>query len=166
MGRTTDGATTRLLWLMAAVCLAAVGAALLAQYRFDMRPCPWCVLQRGIYLVMAVAFGLGAALGGKRRARAIPVGLGLLLAGAGAASALYQHLVAAQQFSCNRTLADRIVAALQLDETLPSVFSATATCAEAAVSVFGIPFAYWSLALFVALGIGSVLALRPRKAAR
>ena len=37
---------------IAALCLAAVGAALIAQYRFDMQPCPWCVLQRVIFIAM------------------------------------------------------------------------------------------------------------------
>ncbi len=141
---------TRLLWAMALACLLAVAGALLAQYVWDMRPCPWCVLQRAIYLLMALACIVGALLK-PGLARAVPVGLTLLLALGGMASALYQHLVAAQQFSCNLTLADKIVSALQLDSVLPSVFSATASCAEAAVSVAGIPFAYWSLALFSAL---------------
>jgi len=156
----SSSATRRLLVLLSVLCLLAVGVALVAQYAFDMRPCPWCVLQRGIYLLMALALGLSAAL--HRRAGPawkVPAALGLALAAAGIASALYQHLVAAQQFSCSRTLADRIVAATQLDELLPSVFSATASCAEAAVSVLGIPFAYWSLGLYVVLAGGAAWAL-------
>jgi len=156
----SSSSTRRLLAALSALCLLAVGAALVAQYAFDMRPCPWCVLQRGVYLLMALALGLSAAL--HRRAGPawkILAALGLSLAAAGIASALYQHLVAAQQFSCSRTLADKIVAATQLDALLPAVFSATASCAEAAVSVLGIPFAYWSLGLYLILAAGSVWAL-------
>ncbi|HEY2978024.1 MAG TPA: disulfide bond formation protein B, partial [Burkholderiaceae bacterium] len=50
--------------------------------------------------------------------------------------------------SCNRTLADRIIGALQLDSLLPDVFAATASCAEAQVALFGVPYEFWSLALF------------------
>ncbi|MEY4561802.1 MAG: hypothetical protein RLZZ618_1079 [Pseudomonadota bacterium] len=153
---------TRWLWVMALLCVAAVGAALAAQYVWDMRPCPWCVLQRAIYLLIAVLCVAGACLK-SRAARAVPVVLGLLLALSGAASALYQHLVAAASSSCNLTLADKIVSALSLDSLLPSVFSATASCAEAAVSVAGVPFAYWSLGLFavLAVGLAAVLLRRP-----
>jgi len=80
-------------------------------------------------------------------------GVSLLLAVAGVASALYQHTVAAASFSCNLTFADKIISGLKLDALLPSVFSATASCAEAAVSVLGVPFAYWSLALFLLLAV-------------
>ena len=40
--------------LMALACVLAIGAALLAQYGFDMRPCPWCILQRLIFIVIAL----------------------------------------------------------------------------------------------------------------
>ena len=55
------------------LALAAVGVAVLAQYAFDMQPCPWCVLQRFIYLVVAVLAFAGALLskhGAPRRHRA------------------------------------------------------------------------------------------------
>lgn len=148
-----------MLYILCALCVAALGIALVAQYAFDMRPCPWCVLQRGIYLLMALVFAL-AELVRSPAVKRVPVAVALLLAVAGMVSALYQHLVAAQQFSCNLTLADKIITALKLDTTLPAVFSATASCAEAAVSVLGIPFAYWSLGLFTVLALGSAWVLK------
>lgn len=151
----SDVNTTRLLWAMALACAVALGLALAAQYVWDMRPCPWCVLQRGIYVVIGVLCAV-AALVRPRGARAALAGVSALLAVGGIASALYQHLVAAASYSCNLTFADRIVSGLQLDSLLPSVFSATASCAEAAVDVLGVPFAYWSLAMFVLLAVASV----------
>lgn len=150
----SDRNTARLLWAMAAACAGALALALLAQYAFDMRPCPWCVLQRVLFVVI----GLAAVVGALVRSRAVRVpaaAVSLLVAVAGIAAALYQHNVAAQTLSCNLTFADKVVGALQLDALLPSVFSATASCAEAAVSVLGVPFAYWSLALFVLLGVSA-----------
>jgi protein dithiol:quinone oxidoreductase len=140
---------------VAAVSLLAVGAALLSQYRFNMPPCPWCVLQRLIYLVIA-ALALAAAwlAGTPRRALA---GLGALLAGSGMAAALWQQLVAAKSPSCDMTLADRILDGLGLFDALPSVFMPMASCADAAVDLAGIPYAYWSLALFALLGLGCLV---------
>jgi disulfide bond formation protein DsbB len=45
---------------------------------------------------------------------------------------------------------------------LPQVFAATASCADAAVQLFGVPYEYWSLGLFGALGIALVTALTQR----
>jgi disulfide bond formation protein DsbB len=71
-----------------------------------------------------------------------------LLALAGVAAALWQHFVAAASSSCKRTLADRIVSGLQLDALAPEVFAPRASCAEAAVDLLGLPYEFWSLALF------------------
>ena len=76
-----------------------------------------------------------------------------LLASAGAAAAAWQHFVAAKSASCNLTLADKIVSALKLDTLLPSVFSATASCADAAVNLLGVPYDFWALGTFAVLGL-------------
>ena len=48
-----------LLASVALLSLAAVGLALVSQHVFGMEPCPWCVLQRVIFLAIALACGLG-----------------------------------------------------------------------------------------------------------
>jgi len=140
-------------WLIgtALLCLAAVGIALVSQHVFDMQPCPWCVLQRLVFLEIAVWALLAAAIPA-RLPRLLFVLFALLSALAGAAAALYQHFVAAKSQSCNLTLADRIVSGLGLDHAVPALFQVTASCADAAVSVLGVPYEFWSLALFVLIG--------------
>ena len=141
--------------VMALASVAAVAAALVAQHAFDMQPCPWCILQRVIYLAIALACGVAAAWPA-RAARIALSGLALLLALLGAASAIYQHVAAAKQASCNLTLADKAITALGLESLLPALFQVTASCADAAVSVLGVPFEYWSLALFALLALLAV----------
>jgi len=148
----------RALWGIAGVCLAAVGAALVAQYGFDMRPCPWCVLQRLVYLLIALAAVLGALASsrsstGRRKAALGVVGL---LAIAGVACVVYQHVIAAKQFSCSLSFADKLITALKLESLVPALFAVTATCAEAAVSIAGVPFEYWSLALYALIAMTAV----------
>ena len=141
-------------------CLAAVGAALVSQHVFGMQPCPWCVLQRLVFLAIALACALGLVWRGAV-GRAVAGSLGLLLALAGMAAALWQHFQAAASASCNLTLADRIVSGwLQLDSLLPDVFSPRASCAEAAVNLLGVPYDFWSLALFAASAVAMLLTLR------
>ena len=132
-------------------CLAAVGAALVSQHVFGMQPCPWCVLQRVIFLGVAAACAIGL-LWRRPAGRVLASGLALLLALCGIAAALWQHFQAAASASCNLTLADKIVSRwLELDSLLPDVFSARASCADAAVSLLGVPYDFWSLALFAVL---------------
>jgi protein dithiol:quinone oxidoreductase len=149
-----------LLWaVMVLLPLAAVGAALVSQHVFDMQPCPWCVLQRVVFVAIALvslpALLLRGALPGLLL-RVLAAGA-LLLAAAGIAAALWQHVVAAASASCNLTLADRIVGGLGLDGLWPEVFAAYASCADAAVKLAGVSYEFFSLALFALLG---VLALR------
>ena len=132
------------------VSLAAVGLAAIAQYAFDMQPCPWCVLQRLIYIVVGVLALVAAALPGL--GRRLFIVLALLGTLCGLASALWQQLHAVNEASCAMTLADRIMTGLRLDSLLPQLFTAYASCADAAVSVLGIPFAVWSALLYVILG--------------
>jgi disulfide bond formation protein DsbB len=148
----------------AVACLAAVGAALVSQHAFGMQPCPWCVLQRVIFLGVAAACVIGL-LWRSAAGQLIAGSVALLLALCGIAAALWQHFQAAASASCNLTLADKIVSGwLGLDSLLPDVFSARASCADAAVNLFGVPYDFWSLALFVALAIALLRALtRPAR---
>ena len=163
VGAFASGLTaTRLLIGVALACLGAVAAALVSQHVFDMQPCPWCVLQRVIFLAIALACGLGL-LWRNATGRLVSAGLALLLALAGVAVALWQHFQAAASASCNLTLADRIVSGfLQLDSLLPDVFSPRASCADAAVNLLGVPYDFWSLALFVLIGAAMLTVLRRR----
>ena len=147
---------------IAAVAFGAVAAALVSQHVFDMQPCPWCVLQRLIFVAIALLALLGLAWRSNVGQRSVAFGL-MLLSGAGVGTALWQHFVAALSASCNLTLADRIMSASGLPNLLPDVFEARATCADAAVNLLGVPYAFWGLALFVAIGAAAVgLLLRAR----
>jgi disulfide bond formation protein DsbB len=150
--------STLLLGGSAVVSVAAVGAALVSQHVFGMEPCPWCVLQRVIFLAVALVclagLGLRAVLGplGTR----IGAALAVLLALSGVASALWQHFVAAASQSCNLTLAAKIVGNLQLDSLAPEVFAARASCMDAAVKLAGISYEFYSLALFLLIVAGGL----------
>jgi disulfide bond formation protein DsbB len=151
-------------WLVAiaAAALGAVALALVTQHAFDMQPCPWCVLQRLVFVAIGAVALIGLAWRSALGQRLLPLLL-LLLCAAGITAALWQHFVAAASSSCNLTLADRIVSGLQLDALLPSVFQATASCADAAVDLLGLPYEFWSLGLFVLIEIAALgLFLRSR----
>lgn len=142
------------------LALGAVGVALVSQHRFDIQPCPWCVLQRGVFVAVAIA-ALPGLLMRLPVVQRLAAALMAVLAAGGAAAALWQHFVAASSTSCNLTLADRIVRGAGLDELWPEVFGAYASCSDAAVRLAGVPYEFYSLALFLALLAMAVWLLRP-----
>ena len=144
---------------IAALSFVCVGAALVSQHVYGMEPCAWCVLQRLVFLAIGVVALVGLAWRGAAAGRAVGAAV-LLLALAGLASAIWQHFVAARSASCAMTLADRIVSSTTLDTVLPDVFSARANCAEAAVNLLGVPYAFWSAAVFLVVIAAALRVLR------
>ena len=147
---------------IAGVSLSALAFALLSQHVFDLQPCPWCVLQRLIFVLIALLALAGLTVRSATARRGVAFGL-LLLCGAGIAAVLWQHFVAAASDSCNLTLADRILSGSGLAALLPAVFEARATCADAAVKLLGVAYEFWALALFIAIEMAALwLLLRAR----
>ena len=146
---------------IAGMSLLAVAAALFTQHAWDMQPCAWCVLQRLIFVAVAAAALLGMVMPGALGRRS-GAAMAAVLAALGLAAALWQHFVANQSASCNLTLADKVVGATGLDRALPEVFAAYASCAEAKVDLAGVPYEFWSAALFIALSLAALrVVLRP-----
>jgi disulfide bond formation protein DsbB len=149
---------------MAMASFAAVGVALIAQHQFGVKPCPWCVLQRAIFLVIGALSLLGWLVSAKRSLRQGVVVLVLVLCAAGLTAAVFQHEVAAESASCALGLADKIVTALGLEELWPSVFMITANCAEAAgYKLLWLPYEIWSGLLFAGLGALGLVVLTTKR---
>ena len=136
--------------LIALLCLFALAVALISQHVFDMPPCAWCVLQRLILLVIAVVCLLANLVpGAVKRVMAL---LSFALAIAGIVAAWYQHTVAAEMMSCDRTFADIFMSKTTgLDGMVPWLFGIYATCMDAKVSVLGVEYVLWALLLFVVI---------------
>ena len=147
---------------LASIAIASVAAvifALIAQHGFGVKPCPWCVLQRGIFLIIAAV----AALGWLSKAQKPALWLTAAIAVAGIAAAVFQHEVAANMESCAMTFADRTITALNLEERLPYVFMVTASCAQAAAyRLLGLPYEVWSGLVYAVMAVASVVAARVR----
>lgn len=148
---------------IALVSLAGLAVALVAQHQFGVKPCPWCVLQRGLFLLIALVALLGWLMRASRSPRQAMLVTVLLLCAAGLTAAVFQHEVAAQTSSCAMGLADRIVTTLDLEALWPSVFMITANCSEAAAyRLLGLPYEVWSGLLFAGFGALALVALQRR----
>lgn len=149
---------------MALASFGAVGIALIAQHQFGVKPCPWCVLQRAVFLLIGALSLLGWLVASKRALRQSALVLVLVLCAAGLTAAVFQHEVASQSATCAMGLADNIVTALGLEELWPSVFMITANCADAAAyRLVGLPYEVWSGLLFAALAAVGVWVLNQRR---
>jgi disulfide bond formation protein DsbB len=157
--------SSRCLALLAFFSLAGLAAALFSQHVLGMAPCAWCVLQRMLCAAIALVSLGGLAFRHCAIARRTAAGVALAGAVGGVVAALYQHNVAANQFSCDLSFADRVVTGSGLDVLLPSVFGIYATCAESVVDLLGIRYEFWSLMLFVLLGILALGVLLSRQVA-
>lgn len=150
----------RNLLLMLLLCAFAVGVALYTQHVLGMRPCAWCIFQRLILLLIAVIILFTLILSGRnylipRLATGATIALGL----SGGFAAWHQFTVAAIQFSCTQTLAERVIAGFGLDAFVPWLFEIQASCMDARADLFGIDYALWTLALFSILTVWSVITL-------
>ena len=145
---------------MAAAAVGALATALYTQHGpLGLLPCAWCVLQRLALVAVAAAAVLGLLLPGMpgRRLAALLAGL---LALSGMAMAVWQHWVAAASASCAMSLADRLMGWTGLDSRWPEVFAAYASCADAKADLLGLPYEFYSLALFAALALAALAVWR------
>lgn len=150
----------RSLLLIFLLSTLALGVALISQHVAGMRPCAWCVFQRLILVVISLAALTGLVLNRFSHLAARLCSCAVLaLACGGVIAAWYQYSVAAVQFSCDQTFADRFMTSSGIDASVPWLFGIYATCMDARVDLFGIEYALWALALFVILSVLAVFSL-------
>lgn len=146
--------------LVAALAFGGVALAVYLQFVHDMQPCAWCTFQRLIFICLGGLALLAALLRAVRPAFVAMGALVVLSAAVGIWTAMYQHFVAAQAESCTWTWAERFLMNNGFDARWPWLFEPTANCAEANLPLLGLPFAFWSAALFFILGALAVFSLR------
>jgi disulfide bond formation protein DsbB len=145
-----------LLLAIAAVGIALVGAALYLQHAKDMLPCPLCVIQRYLYLGIAI-FSLIGAFSGKIKAGA---GVALLCA-LGGLGFVGKHLyvLAHPGFSCGIDPMETVLNKIPTATLLPWLFRADGLCEAAQETVFGLNVPQWSAVWFVILTLALVWVL-------
>lgn len=147
---------------IAVVSLALVGAALYLQHVQGMQPCPLCVIQRYLFLGIAL-FGLIGAFTNRIKAFA---GLALLC-GLGGLGVVGKHLyvLAHPGFSCGIDPMETVLNKIPTATLLPWLFRADGLCEAAQDTALGLNVPQWSAVWFVILTLSliAVLARRPRR---
>jgi disulfide bond formation protein DsbB len=140
--------TQSLLRAIAVICLALVGAALYLQHAKGLLPCPLCVIQRYLFLAIAICCAIGA-YGGKPK-----IGAGLALIGAlGGLGVVGKHLwvLAHPGLSCGIDPMETVLNKIPTATALPWLFHADGLCEDARDTLFGLSIPQWSAVWFVLL---------------
>jgi disulfide bond formation protein DsbB len=153
--------TRTLLSSVAIVCLALIGVALYLQHGMDMLPCPLCVIQRYLYIAIAIACLLGAW------ADKIKLGAGIGLLGAiGGLGVAGKHvyILAHPGLSCGIDPMETALNKIPTATYLPFLFRADGMCEDATAPVLGMSIPQWSFVWFgfVALALLWILVRRRR----
>ena len=152
-----------LLIALGAFGLLASGLVIGVIYR--LQPCPLCIFQRLLYIVIGLVGVYGAALpAGFRKNRIAAAGVGLAAAVGGLATAIYQtgmqlfpDRVAECGFS-EPTLIERLV--YWLGEQWEFMFLATGMCSSKDWTFLGLSMANWSIPCFAVFGALMVWTVR------
>lgn len=139
-----------------AICLGLLAYGYYLQYVQGLEPCPLCMVQRVVFMALAVVFLVAALHNPMDWGSRVYGGLLLLLGAAGAAVAgrqvWLQGLPPEQVPECGPPL-DYMLDVLPLAEVINTVLSGSGECAEVDWSFLGLSIAGWALPMFVLLGL-------------
>ena len=154
----------RFSWV-AAGAFGLLGAGLVIGVIEKLNPCPLCIFQRVLYIVVGFA-ALAAALAGNnfQKTRLIAAWAGIAACAGGLATAIYQTYMQAFPGAiaeCSFTepnLIERLV--FWLGEYWEFMFLATGLCGARDWTFLGLSMANWSIPCFAAFGLALIWALR------
>lgn len=149
-----------LLLSIAAACIALLAVAMVLQHGMDMLPCPLCVIQRYLFLAIAIAALAGVAA----RQQKWGAGLGLLcaLSGLGVAGR-HVYILAHPGLSCGIDPLETSLNKVFTAHYMPFMFKADGLCEDALATVFGLSVPQWSILCFALLSVALVWLLARRK---
>jgi disulfide bond formation protein DsbB len=139
---------------MALACLAMLSFGMYLQHVVGLEPCPMCIVQRYVMVLIGLVALLGAVLSG--RTASLSVGSVLvLLAGGGAYVAARQTWLQwypPEVVSCGRDFYG-MIETFPLQRAIPMIFKGGGDCSKVDWTFLGGSIANWSFVAFVGLGL-------------
>ena len=151
-----------------AVSMSLIAAGVAMSELMQLAACPLCVVQRMLYLLMAVLAALAIPVANWRFGRRFLATCLALTAGGGTLVAGYQAWI--QRFSPMTTCSGRLSWWEEIVESagnaVPLLFRASGLCSDPAWKFLGLSIAEWSLLAFSALLIVAIVGFRFRQSGR
>lgn len=159
----------RVFALVSAVCVALLAFGFYLQHGVGLEPCPMCIVQRYCLLVIAVACGVGAAIGNSPRWLGAWGAVGLVFSVGGAFVAARQSFLQwypPEVVTCGRDFYG-MVESFPLQRAIPMIFKGSGDCAAVDWTFLGGSIANWSFVCFAGIAVVLLmLALRSMCAKR
>lgn len=145
----------RRVWLgMALACLAMLLFGMYLQHVVGLEPCPMCIVQRYVMVLIGLVALLGAVVSG--RIASLSVGSGLVLLGGGgayvAARQTWLQWYPPEVVSCGRDFYG-MIETFPLQRAIPMIFKGGGDCSKVDWTFLGGSIANWSFVAFVGLGL-------------
>lgn len=143
------------------VCAALYGYAIYVQFGLGVEPCPMCIFQRIVFIVMGMFFLVGAIQNPRVRGRRVYALLLLLTAGIGVGIAAWhlwvQHQPPDLLTGCAPGL-NYMIENFPLSKALKMAFTGSADCAQVTWTFLDLSMPFWTLVCYVLLGAGAIWA--------
>jgi disulfide bond formation protein DsbB len=159
-----DQTPRRVFWLLSLVCLGLLGFALYLQHVGGLEPCPMCIVQREVFILVAVVAAVCGLLKG-RMAHLAGSGLLALLAILGAFVAARQSWLQwypPEVVSCGRDFYG-MIENFPLSRVIPMLFKGSGDCSKVDWTFLGGSIANWSFVCFSCVFAAAVLMILRRK---
>ena len=145
----------RRVWLFIfLVCAGLLSFGMYLQHVVGLEPCPMCIVQRYVMVLMGLVALLGAGLSGRKTSLVVGSLLGLL-AGSGAYVAARQTWLQwypPEVVSCGRDFYG-MIETFPLQRAIPMIFKGGGDCSKVDWTFLGGSIANWSFLAFVGLGL-------------
>jgi len=149
-----------------AACFGAIIFSAYLQFGQGLEPCPLCIVQRLLIIILALLFLGGTLYTPKPLFNKFYTGTIMFIALFGAATAWkqvqLQKLPSDQVPECGPSL-EYMLDHFPLTETIKTVFRGTGECAEVVWRFFGFSIPQWTLGLFLGLAFIALLQFRQKK---
>jgi disulfide bond formation protein DsbB len=143
------------------VCAALYSYALYVQFALNIEPCPMCIFQRIVFIVMGIVFLVGAIQNPRDNGRKI-YGLVLLLAAFVGIGIAARHIWIQHQppdpFAGCAPGWNYMISNFPLSKALKMAFTGSADCSQITWTFLSLSMPVWTLVCYALLGVGAVWA--------
>jgi disulfide bond formation protein DsbB len=153
----------RLLALVCVICMALLSFGLYLQHGVGLEPCPMCIVQRYLMVLMALVAAAGAFLSAGR-AQVVLLVWTAALAAAGAFVAARQSWLQwfpPEVYSCGRDFYG-MIETFPLKRAIPMIFRGSGDCTKIDWTFLGLSIANWSFIAFLVMAMSCVALLVSR----